>query len=311
MAMRTNDKVKGRTMRLSSEQIERFYRIWFALLRFVNDQRQLISDFPVSGEEGALPPPDEMELRNALWADETLLERFIAANPAGLSSADLAMVESWRRYRIAGGFYILRALKAYTVFLSDRAPQHAYGVLGLLRPIEEVAPMPLPLYSEVVLLPFEGQIIYDGMLHSYAVSLGPNIRRRLNETYRNAQEREGIITSLVPVDTSVSEQRTLIESRNAKLLQAFRQHLTKAGLSLKMVEQHAGNIEAFAQAVLVKQDPPQGLLEITLAELQAYLLTAKTKSTPISFKRFVRFLAETGRMEFEEAQTLLQVLKQA
>src|SRR5437764_10428840 len=115
-------------MGLSVEQVERFYRIWFALLRFVNDQRQIISPFPVSGEEGALSPSDEMQLRNALWADETLREHFLVANPAGLSSSDLAVVESWR-YRKAGSFSILRALKAYTVFLSDRAPQHAYGVL--------------------------------------------------------------------------------------------------------------------------------------------------------------------------------------
>ncbi len=295
-------------MPLSSQQVERFYRIWFALLRFVNDQRQIISDFPV-GEEEVLSPPDEMEVRNALWADETLLERFIAVNPAGLSSSDLAIVENWR-YRKAGGFSILRALKAYTVFLSERAPQHAYGVQGLLRPIEEVTPLPLPIYTEAVLLPFEGQIIYDGILQSYAVSLGPNIRRRLNDEYRNAKEREGIITSLVPVAESRDEQRSLVEGRNAKLLEVFRRHLFKTGLSLKIVERDVENIQTFAQTVLVHQDPPQGLLSITPTELQAYLHVAKAKSTPTSFKRFVRFLEETGRMEFEQTQALLQVLKQ-
>jgi hypothetical protein len=185
-------------------------------------------------------------------------------------------------------------------------------VQGLLRPIEEVTPLPLPIYTETVLLPFEGQIIYDGILHSYAVSLGPNIRRRLNETYRNAQEREGIITSLIPVaPASMDEQRTLVEGRNAKLLQAFRRHLFKTGLSLKIVERDVENIQTFAQTALLDQDPPRGLLEITQAELQAYLHAAKEKSTPTSFKRFIRFLAETGRVEFEETQALLQVLKQA
>lgn len=95
-------------------------------------------------------------------ADETLLEQFIATNPADLSTLDLALVESWR-YRLAGSFYIVRALKASTVFLSDHAPHHAYGVLGLLRPIEEVVGLTLPVYTKAVLLPFEGQIIYDGL----------------------------------------------------------------------------------------------------------------------------------------------------
>jgi hypothetical protein len=47
------------------------------------------------------------------------------------------------------------------------------------------------------------------------------------------------------------------------------------------------------------------LLEITAADLQAYLPAAKAKSTPTSFKRFVRFLAETERMEFEQSHTNL------
>ena len=109
----------------------------------------------------------------------------------------------------------------------------------------------------------------------------------------------------------MDEQRTLVEGRNGKLLQAIRRHLFKAGLSLKIVERDVENIQTFAQTVLLHENPPQGLLEITLAELQAYLHAAKEKSTPTSFKRFIRFLAETGRMEFEQTQALLQVLKQA
>jgi hypothetical protein len=297
-------------MRLSSKQIERFYRIWFALLRFVNDQRQLVPAFPAREQEAALSPADEMQLRNVLWADETLLEHFIATNPAGLSSPDLAIVASWRS-RLGGGFFVVRALKNYTVFLSDHAPYHAYGVLGLLRSIEEAVGLSLPFYTQAVLLPFEGQITYDGLLHSYAASFGPGIRRRLTEAYRNAQEREGIITSLVPAaSASVHEQRAQVEGRNAKLLQVFRQHLIQAGLSLKMVEQHVRTIEAFAQAVLVSQDPPRGLLELTPADLQAYLRATRTKTTATSFKRFVRFLVETGRMEDEQTEALRQVLKQ-
>src|SRR5260370_27984383 len=109
---------KRESMQLSPQQVERFYRIWFALLRFVSDQRQLISAFPATGQEAALPVADEMQLRNALWADETLLEDFLATHPAGLSSADLAIVASWRD-RLAGSFFVVRSLKTSTVLLSD------------------------------------------------------------------------------------------------------------------------------------------------------------------------------------------------
>ena len=298
-------------MSLSSEQITRFYHIWFELLRFVNAQHQIISDFPASAEPGSLPPADVMKLRDILWSGETVLEQFVTTNPAGLSSADLALVASWH-YRKAGNFYIFRALKAYTIFLTDSPPQHAYGVQGLISPIEDMTPLPLPVYAKAVLLPFEGQIIYDSMFQPYPVSFGASIRRRLNDVYRNIKERDGIITSLLPVaPTSVDEQRTLIKERNTKLLQAFRRHLSKTNLSLKIMERDIENIEMFAQTVLLSQDPPQALLELIPANLRVYLQAAKEKSIPTSLKRFIRFLAETERIDFEQMETLLQVLKEA
>ena len=72
-----------------------------------------------------------------------------------------------------------------------------------------------------------------------------------------------------------------------------------------------GNIQAFAQTFLLIQDPPRGLLETTLADVQTYLSTARTKSTKTSFKRFVRFLSETGRMDYEQTEPLREFLQHA
>src|SRR5437764_5881711 len=94
-------------MQLSPHQTERFYRIWFALFHYVNEQRQLVHTLPDVPTEGSISPPDAFKLRNALWADDTLRDRFIATNPAGLPATDLALVESWR-YRLAGTFFIVR-----------------------------------------------------------------------------------------------------------------------------------------------------------------------------------------------------------
>jgi len=150
-------------MLLSLQQTERFYRIWFPLLHYVNEQRQLGSTFPATYGETTPPLADVLPLRNALWADDELLETFISLNPAGLSSADLQQVSNWR-YRVAGTFYIVRYLKKHTVFLTERSPTHAYGVLGLASPLEEITGGQAPLYVQAVLLPFEGRIIYDSLL---------------------------------------------------------------------------------------------------------------------------------------------------
>jgi hypothetical protein len=300
-------------MQLPPEQTKRFYRIWLALLHYVNDQLQLVPAFPASEERnGLLALSDELQLRNGLWADDGLRERFISANPAGLSSADLAVVARWR-YRRAGSFYIVRALKKYTAFLSEDIPPRAYGVLGLSTPIEELALRPLPVLVQTVLLPFEGQIIYDGLLQWYAVVFGPGIRVRLNAEYRNAQEREGVITTLEPADLPADPQqgRTAVLARNTRTLQAFRKDLSSKGLSPKMVEQHVGTIEDFAQTSLLEHDPPRGLLDTRLPDVQSYLRIYGNKAVTTSFKRFVRFLMETGRMDYEQAEVLREWLKQA
>jgi hypothetical protein len=210
-------------MQLPPDQVDRFYHIWFELLHYVHEQRHLAPNFPGTPTAMSISPADALQLRNELWADNALIESFITINPAGLSSADLALVASWK-YRIDGIFFIVRHLKKYSVFLSEQPDAHAYGVLGLVSPIEDVVMYPLPVYTHAVLLPFEGQIIYDSLLEPYSVTFGPGIRGGLNDAYRNTQEREGIVTTLEPVEvpTDLNEVRKGILARNAKILNAFR-----------------------------------------------------------------------------------------
>lgn len=82
------------SIQLPPEQTARFYRIWLALLRYVNQERHLVPTFSASEKDAPLALSDEMQVRNALWADDTLREQFMALNPAGLPASDLAVVAS-------------------------------------------------------------------------------------------------------------------------------------------------------------------------------------------------------------------------
>lgn len=298
-------------MQLPPEQVKRFYDIWFELLHYVHEQRNLAPNFPDTPTEMSISPDDALQLRNALWADNALLESFIAANPAGLPSDDLALVASWK-YRVDGKFFLVRHLKKYSVFLSEQPAAHAYGVLGLVSPIEDVVMYPLPVYVHAVLLPFEGQITYDSLLEPYSITFGPGIRSSLNDAYRNTQEREGIVTTLEPaeVPADLQEVRKGIITRNAKILGAFRKDMARRGLSNAMIEKHASNIDTFAQNYLLAQNPPRGLLEVTPADVQTYLRASEDETLKTSFKRYVRFLDETTRMDdYEQIKSLYAVLK--
>ncbi|MEW6211625.1 MAG: hypothetical protein AB1631_24885, partial [Acidobacteriota bacterium] len=297
-------------MILSSEETQRFYRIWWALLRFVNRERRLFSDLPENPQVGSLPWQQSVDLREALWKDPSLLQSFVEENPYALPQSDVDLVSSWQ-HRLEGKYFVLRHLKKYTVFLNPDDPPRAYGVLGLVSPIEEIIGPETPLMVEAVLLPFEDKIIYDGMLAPYSISFGRGISDDLDLSLRDAREREGIITSLIPQPADAGELRKGVEKRNAKLLAEFRKELFKSGLSEKMVHQHADNIEAFAHHLL-HREPSHLLLEINDHLVKEYLDSidaSKQKAVATSFKRFSRFLYDTLRLHPEAAWEIKELVK--
>ncbi len=297
-------------MHLPPDQVERFYRVWFPLLYYVNQQRQLVATFPSSWGKASVEPSAARVLRDALWDDDSLRAGFIAHNPAQLDTADLALVASWK-YRIVGKFFVLRYLKKHTVFLLTEEPVRAYAVLGLVSPIADIVGPYLPVYVDAVLLPFEGKIIYDSLLIPYNVSFGGGIRRDLNASYRDVQEHDGLITTLTPDrKASVDDMRKGIQARNKKVLATFQKELGQAGLSPKMMEQHRDTIAAFAEHYLLAAQPPRAILDLTSEDVMSYLDSTQT-ATPVSFKRFIQFLRNTSRIEYSQAEAMLAALKQS
>jgi hypothetical protein len=167
-------------MQLIPDQVERFYSIWKPLLVFVNDRLGLIPNFGSGDELDPWNPRDAVKVRDALWADDSLLRAFIAKNPAGLKPEDLALVASWQ-HRVAGTFYILRCLKKHAIFIAEKEST-VYGVLALASSFDEILPF-LPCYVKAVLLPFEDKIIYDSLMAPYNIRFGKGIRTRLEDTY--------------------------------------------------------------------------------------------------------------------------------
>lgn len=180
-------------MNLSPAEVERFYSVWKPLLHFVNQRRAVVPGVSFDG-----PHPVDAELaakvRDALWADPSLLDDFIRENPAGLSADALALASTWR-HRRAGNFIVYRSLKRHTVVLEDVRPVQVFGVHGLSTPIERMVPW-LPCMVGGVLLPFGDRIIFDGLLSVYSVRFGPGIRSQFADSYREAGGR--IITTLGP-----------------------------------------------------------------------------------------------------------------
>ena len=84
------------------------------------------------------------------------------------------------------------------VFLSSTDPVVAYGVLPVFDPFEVVIGPNLPRLVKTILLPFKGRIVCDGLIMNDNVTFGGGIKRRLNEDYKQAKTRSGVVTLLSP-----------------------------------------------------------------------------------------------------------------
>jgi hypothetical protein len=183
-------------MLLEPQDVELFFRLHRTLMFFVNQRLKVIPEKLASPEEfAALSPQVRLKVRDVVTANLGLIQSFVDENPAHLSDDELNIVRSWR-HLVAGKFYVFRELKKYTVFLTTTDPAIAYGVLALSQPFEDLIGPYLPVLTQTVLMPFKGVIVYDGLMSSYNISFGPGIRRGLNESFKEAKARHGIVTSL-------------------------------------------------------------------------------------------------------------------
>lgn len=244
-------------MLLPPDELDQFFRLHRTLLFFVNQRLTVLPDTLGTPEDfAALSPEVRLKVRDALTANPALIESFAAENPARLPDDELDIVRSWR-HLVAGRFTVFRELKKYTVFLSTKKQPVAYGVLALSQPFEDLIGPYLPVLTQTVLLPFKGRIVYDGLMSSYNVSFGPGIRRNLDEDFKTAKARHGIVTSLpvsatpLPAKAPKAKPAPKPPSREAKdgslaviveLVESFcREHLNEeyAGLCRKLAEKLA------------------------------------------------------------------------
>jgi len=112
------------------------------------------------------------------------------------------------------------------VFLDAGDPPTAYGVVALTEPFEDLIGSYLPRMVETVLLPFQGRIVYDGLLSGYNISFGGGIKRSLNDSYRQAKSRQGIVTSLpvelVPITAAKSSKLRKSKKTSKQILKRLK-----------------------------------------------------------------------------------------
>jgi Plasmid pRiA4b ORF-3-like protein/Domain of unknown function (DUF6398) len=182
-------------MLLSREEADLVYKLHCALMQFVNEQLTVPGVPGAAAAYSTFPPGKRRELVEAFLGRLDLIDAFMAANPAKLSQEELDIVSSWR-HLVAGRFIAMRQLENHMILLACAGAPIAYGVTGLVDPLERVIRKPLPTVIETVLLPFRGKITYDGIVNTFNFTAGGESRRSLEKDFRTAQATNGIVTSL-------------------------------------------------------------------------------------------------------------------
>jgi hypothetical protein len=183
-------------MKLSTQDADLFFELMWSLQFFVNQQLRVLPHVESLEAYRDCSTEEKMRVREALYANSELIDAFVEKNPAQFSSENLEIISQWKRF-IVGQFYIERFLKKYAIFISK--DEQVYGVLALHDAFDAMFyPEQLPVLVKAVLLPFKGQIIYDGLLQSYNVLFGRGISSDLKELYMAAKQQGRIIESLEP-----------------------------------------------------------------------------------------------------------------
>jgi hypothetical protein len=183
-------------MTLSPKEGVLFFQLMWKLQSYINQKLGIYKDISSPEEYASLPTKKKLKVRNALWEHPELIEAFANENPNHLDKEDLEIIRKWQNF-VKGSFYILRHLKKGSIFIGKK--DEVYAVHGIQDPLEEIIPSyALPHMVEAILLPFKGQIIYDGLLSGYNVSFGGGIRANLNYAYTVAKTKDRIITTFEP-----------------------------------------------------------------------------------------------------------------
>lgn len=172
-----------------------FFELMWKLQFYVNQKRGFHKNVHSIEEYASLDSKKKLAARNELWKDPDLIPAYVRENPDHLPGEELQIIERWTRF-IKGSFFIFRHLKKGSIFMKDNL---VYSVHGIQDPLDEVIPSyTLPQMVEAVLLPFKGQIVYDGVLMRYSAHFGGGIRSDLNNTYAIAKQKNRIIATLEP-----------------------------------------------------------------------------------------------------------------
>ena len=191
-------------MYLNDEEKAMFFRLYFDLLYCTNEKYGIVGDFASGRFPKSIDSSLAIFVRDELFANPEWIDEYKQEHGDELNEEERTVITQWRSYFVKDKFLVMKHLAKYSVFMAQEGEGSTklYGITGITHAFAELIDKSwLPMMVDAVILPFKGKIIYDGLIHIYRITIGPTMRKNMNEEYKSSKEKYGIITSL-PFDES-------------------------------------------------------------------------------------------------------------
>jgi len=184
-------------MQLPKKEIDLFFKLLHHLLIFTNNEKKIFKKIKSIEEFYNIKLENQSEIRDTLFQNIDLIDKFIDKNPYNFSEIELGHILKWKNFKM-GKFYIMTFLKDCTVFYesSENSKKEAkpYGVMSLYSRFDEMIDKnQLPYMIHANLIPFKDWIVTDGLWGTYNIYFGSNMARSLKQEYNEAKAKYGII----------------------------------------------------------------------------------------------------------------------
>ena len=165
-----------------------FFDVMDSLLYYVNDRFRVVEGFTLDYNS----PLDDVKsslVAHALWENVAIIDDFVKENPYHLPKRGLDLASSWKT--ALHGLYTLVRYQSGRALLMNEAG--VFSVCGVTYALEnEIGPA--PAYVEMVLLPFEDCVVYDGFLQAYDTDRTPASIQRIQDEFENRCS-QGIVST--------------------------------------------------------------------------------------------------------------------
>ena len=162
-----------------------------ALLLYVNERFQVVEGFSLDYESQIGDMKASLVAR-ALWENVEIIDTFVRDNPARLSQRCLDTALAWKN-ALPGVYTVVRYQGGRALMMNDVG---VFSVSGVTLELEDEIGK-VPAYVDIVLLPFDDLVVYDGFMQVYDVGGEAGDLARIQDDFENRCAK-GIVSTYWP-----------------------------------------------------------------------------------------------------------------